>query len=101
MLIEKIGEYNLPLCLLFTDYEKDFDSAEHAYLWRSLESASTHLPMISTLQEIQSKSITAIFVHEKRKQVKGGVRQGDCVFPLLFNAALQLVFDELDGKTKV
>ena len=102
LLIEKTREYNLPLYLLFVDYEKAFDSVEHASLWRSLESASVHPSIISTLQEIQSKSTTTIFVHERQIpiQIKRGVRQGDCISPLLFNAALQLVFDELDWQNK-
>ncbi|GFN80636.1 retrovirus-related pol polyprotein from type-1 retrotransposable element r2 [Plakobranchus ocellatus] len=35
-LIEKCNEYNLPLCLGFIDYEKAFDSVEHAAIAQAL-----------------------------------------------------------------
>uniref|UniRef100_A0A0M3I600 Reverse transcriptase domain-containing protein n=1 Tax=Ascaris lumbricoides TaxID=6252 RepID=A0A0M3I600_ASCLU len=83
MLIEKTREYNSPLYLLFVDYEKAFDAAEHASLRKSLENASVHPSIISILQEIQSKSITTIFVHERQIpiQVKRGEYGRETAYP--------------------
>ena len=34
--IEKCNEFNLPLCIAYIDYEKAFDSVEHAIIFKAL-----------------------------------------------------------------
>ena len=100
LLTEKCLEWNHPLWLGLVDFEKAFDTVEHAALWATLR--KQHVPdqyvkILATLYEHQTA-----YVHtetdSKEFPVSRGVRQGDPISALLFIAVMEEVFRELKMK---
>ena len=51
-LIEKVNEYNLPVCLAFVDYEKAFNSVEHHGIMDALDKHHIHKTYIELLTNL-------------------------------------------------
>lgn len=97
-LIEKCREFQLPLILIFIDYEKAFDSVEINAVLASLKNQGIDHGYINILKEIYSGCTTEITIFEEpiKVPIERGVRQGDTISPKLFTAAMEDVFRKLD-----
>ena len=100
--IEKADEYNLPLYLLFVDFEKAFDSVEVNAVWQSLQQAAVHPSVIGVMQNIYKQSRSEVHLDGRKIEIetRRGVRQGDSTSPKFFNACLQMVFNRLSWERK-
>ena len=50
--IEKCNEFNLPLCIAYIDYEKAFDSVEHAIIFKALRNIGINETYINIIEDI-------------------------------------------------
>ena len=102
LLIEKSNEYNFPLWFALVDFEKAFDSVEHAALWDVLEKQSVpaqYVDLIKSLYEGQTASVQA-GVRSREFAIERGVKQGDPISALLFIAVMQAILGGLQTKWK-
>ena len=78
--------HNLPTFVAFVDLVKDFDTVDHKFLMKVLESYGAPLNLKSAI----ARMYTDIKIVLKLGKVKAemnqtvGVRQGDCMAPVLF-----------------
>ena len=96
--IERCGEYEIPLCLAFIDFEKAFDSIKWETIFEALRRQGIEGPYISLLKEIYTNATASLHINDDTVtiDVKKGVRQGDTISPKLFSAGLEEVFKRLD-----
>ena len=59
-LVEKCNEYTLPLCLVFVDYEKAFDSVEHNGIVDAMRAHGIHETYVATLASIYNNGTSVI-----------------------------------------
>ena len=93
-LIEKTNEFNIPLVLLFIDYEKAFDTIEINALLSALNEQGIPGKYIKFLQIMNKNSNARIKMHKVSDEIKlkRGVRQGDSISHKLFTSCLESVF---------
>ena len=51
-LVQKANEYELPMCFIFVDYEKAFDSVEHVGISESIKDHQVDRVYLETLANI-------------------------------------------------
>ena len=93
ILIQKCAEWNLPLWLSAIDFEKAFDKVDHTYLWQSLRAQNVpenYIHVLGSIYGLQGGSVQTP-VRSRWFDIRSGVRQGDPISPLLFNAVLEQV----------
>ena len=98
-IIEKSNEYNLPLCIGFTDYEKAFDTVEHFAIFEALRKTNVNETYINILQNIYNQATARVHLDKlvsTEFPIHRGVRQGDPLSPKLFTAVMEEVFKKAD-----
>ena len=82
-LLERVREYKLPLCLLFIDYEKAFDSVELNAVLRALVEQGIDSNYVELIKYANTGCSTNIklFHRDIRIPIEKGVRQGDPISP--------------------
>ncbi|KAE9415301.1 hypothetical protein Angca_004484, partial [Angiostrongylus cantonensis] len=97
-LIEVSRKYKRPLCLIFIDLEKAFDSIEIEAVMEALSSQGVPTQYIKILRELYNNFTTKIspFYNDINVDDKRGVRQGDTISPKLFPATIQNVMRTLE-----
>ena len=99
-LIEKANEYQLNLCVGYIDYEKAFDSIEHAELFIALRKTGVNETYVKILEDIYTNAIATIHLDNdvsKPIYINRGVRQGDTISPKIFTTAMEVeIFKKLD-----
>ena len=100
LLIEKAQEWNSELWIAAVDYAKAFDSVEHASLWNALSSQGVPSGYIRLLKLIYAGQVGKVITDTSSKQfsILRGVRQGDPLSTLLFNAMMESIFRSLKIK---
>ena len=91
IVISKTGEWNLPLFIASLDLKKAIDRIEHEALFASLRSQGVDEPHLALLMDIYFGQVGSAN-GSRDFNIERGVRQGDVLSSLLFNAALETVF---------
>ena len=86
-MISKSLEWSMPLWIVSIDLRKAFDRIEHRALMAALQAQGLSSEYISLLELLYRHQIGV--VDDYRFPIRRGVRQGDVLSPLLFNAALE------------
>ena len=101
IIIQQSLEWNAPLYLNFVDFEKAFDSVDHATLWKLLEHYGIPQKLVNIIRESYD-GFRCRVVHEggltDSFEVKTGVRQGCLLSPFLFLLAIDWVMGETTRK---
>jgi len=100
--MERAQEYKFPLCLVFVDYEKAFDSVEVNAVLNAIGRQGVQRKYVKLLEDVNNGCSTYIKLFHDNLEipVKRGVRQGDTISPKLFTAALEDVFRRLDWEDR-
>ena len=101
-LVQKSNEYEIPMCFIFVDYEKAFDSVEHCGIINAIKEHQINSVYIETLINIYNSGTSIIRLDKESNKfpIQKGVRQGDTLSPKLFNAGLEQVFRMLKWDNK-
>ena len=96
--IEKSNEYGKDHCMVFIDYTKAFDSVNHNYILRALQKqgiSDTYLILIASMYtDLRARLVTDI--KGEYFSIEKGVKQGDSLSPIIFNATLEQIFRNLN-----
>lgn len=86
--------------MAFIDFSKAFDSIEWPILWDALITYGIHPVLINLLIKIYENSQTNVRIKEEEIEVEieRGVKQGDVMSPILFNAVLQMAIENIDWR---
>jgi hypothetical protein len=90
-----------PLCVTFLDVRKAFDSVSHETILRAVQRLGVPQRLREYVADLYSGVTTRIRVGSQvsAEMVVGrGVRQGDPLSPLLFNAVIDWVMSEVDRR---
>lgn len=101
-LIEKTQEYNMPLYLIFVDFEKAFDSIETLAILNSLQNSRIDHRYTNLIKNIYDMATLTVKLHTQTNPIKmkKGVRQGDTISPKLFTLCLEDIFKKLNWDDK-
>ena len=86
-MISKGIEFNVPVWIISIDLKKVFDRIEHHALFRALREQEMDPEIIALLERLYSDQHGT--VGNYRFRISRGVRQGDVLNPILFNAVLE------------
>ena len=98
--LERSREYKLPLCAVFVDFEKAFDSVEVNAVLQSLVEQGINKEYVELLKDANTRCSTEITLFKSpiNIPVGKGVKQGDTISPKLFSACLEMVIRKLNWK---
>jgi exonuclease III len=96
-LIQKCEEFQIGVYLAFVDYRKAFDSLDHQFLFTALQKQLVPTAYINIIKSFYNKSTARILLDNTGDSfyIQKGVKQGDPLSPMLFNAALEAIFRQL------
>ncbi|CCX06913.1 Similar to LINE-1 reverse transcriptase homolog; acc. no. P08548 [Pyronema omphalodes CBS 100304] len=80
------------LYLVLLDQEKAYDRIDHGFLWKTLEQFGVPIDIIRAIQGCYSQAKSVVSINKFTSEtfdVKSGVRQGDPLPCLLFNAVIE------------
>ncbi len=88
--------------MAFIDYNKAFESLEHNFIFKALQNQGVHTQIITIIKEIypNPKSRIITDVTGPYFEIQKSVRQGDPLFPILFNTTLKKIFRNLHWESK-
>ena len=100
LLLEASSEWNLLVWLGLVDFEKAFDTVEHAPLWDALEQLGVQTEYIDLLKTLYHEQASTVLAGEESRafSLERGVKQGDPVSSLLFLAVMEVIFRKLKKK---
>ena len=87
-MVSKCIEWNIPIWIVSIDLRKAFDRVEHSKLFDALARLNVddnYIYLLKLLYENQEEIVGNMI----RFPIRRGVRQGDVLSPVLFNAALE------------
>ena len=88
----KANEYNLPLHIGLTDYEKTFSTVEQFSITEALRKANLNKTCVKIVQNICSQATAKIHLHKLVSDeftINRGVKQGNSFSPKLFTAVME------------
>lgn len=90
--VGSVIEYNMDIWICSIDLQKAFDRIEFSSIFDALRNHGISEPYVQLLQALYSHQYAT--VHDSSHfPIFRGVKQGDIISPLLFNCALQIVFE--------
>ena len=97
VLHEQAAEWQLNLWVAAIDFKKAFDSINHDKLWQALNEQHVPTAYITLLQSLYAQQNATVKTdqHSRRFNIERGVKQGDPLSSLLFNALLEHLFKRL------
>ena len=93
-MIEKAGEHNATLFILFVDLQKAYDSVPRKALWQVLQKCGVPPTMLSIIRSFHEGMHAEVRVGSTATdsfEVQNGLRQGCTMAPTLFNIYLSAV----------
>ena len=90
-LISKCNEFNLPIWLASLDLKKAFDKITHKVIFEALRNQGIEEPLVAWIIDLYSNQ-TGCVDNNSEFLISRGVRQGDVLSSIIFNAALELIF---------
>jgi hypothetical protein len=100
-LIEKRREYNLPLFLLFLDYEKTYDRVYRCKLWNILIEYGLSSNLVNAIKSLYDN--TSIIFNKENKDITGtplkvsqGLRQGCGLSPVFVDIYINKVIRRME-----
>ena len=87
----------MPLWVSAVDFKKAFDTINHDHLWQALRHQQVPPQYIRLLQSLYSQQTATVRTDKQSKQfnIQRGVKHGDPLSSLLFNALLEDIFKTL------
>lgn len=81
-ILEKTREYRMPLCLMFIDLNKAFDSVKHGVVWNALINQGVGGDLIKVFKNMYEKTTATVKLDRvgKKFEIQKGMKQGIC-FP--------------------
>lgn len=101
-LIKKSEEYSFPLCILFVDFEKAFDSIYTGKIIEVLHKRGIDNRIIKIMHQLLNNSCLK-FQHEGTSvdiKVQRGLKQGDVISPKIFINVLKELFDVMQWEER-
>ena len=97
--IEKMNEFKRPLWICAIDFQKAFDTVEHASIWKALLAQGVPSRYVALLQDLYAGQTGQVITDRESKvfQISRGTKQGDPISPALFSAVLE---DAISGTVK-
>ena len=95
-IMEKRKEFNLPIYLLFLDYEKAYDRVRRPILWNILEEYEIPKNLINAIKSMYDNTSITIEGDNKSKReiINQGLRQGCGLSPILFDLYINKILEE-------
>ena len=102
LLLESCDEWNFPLWLGLVDFEKAFDTVEHAPLWNALHELGVQPEYVDLLKDLYRRQESTVLAGKESRPfaLERGVKQGDPVSSLLFLAVMEIIFRRLKKRWK-
>ena len=100
LLLERSSEWNAEVWLALVDFEKAFDTVEHAALWAALLELGVDVAYIDLLKMVYSEQAATVSAGSESRafNLGRGVKQGDPISPLLFLAIMEVLFRRLKAR---
>eukprot|EP00959_Pyramimonas_sp_CCMP1952_P046076 962425-Pyramimonas_sp.AAC.1 len=100
MLQEATEEWQMPLYFAAVDFKKAFDSVTHSSIWSALQNQGVPPCYIDVLAKLYQKQSGAVKTDRTSKtfSIQRGVKQGDPLSSLLFNAVSEAVLRKAKSK---
>ena len=98
-LASRAAEFHLPLWIASLDLRKAFDRIEYEVLFQALRDQGLEAPMIALILDLYSPQRGSAN-GSRFFDITRGVKQGDVISSLLFNAALEFVFKKWKRKLR-
>jgi len=100
MIQEKSYEWQLGLWTATIDFKKAFDTVSHKQLWRTLRQQGVSPPYVQLLRALYADSTATVQTDRRSRpfSLQRGVKQGDPLSSLLFNAVLEELFASIKHK---
>ena len=97
LLQEKCSEWRTDLWIAAVDFKKAFDTVSHESLWRALSSQGVPMGYIRLISKLYSNQTAAVCVDDISREfgLFTGVKQGDPMSPVFFNASPEDIFRDL------
>ena len=89
-LTAKANEWSLPLWIVSLDLSKAFDRVDHEALFAALAENGIPQNMLMLIRRLYAKQIGRVD-DSKQFPIERGVKQGDILSPMLFNAVMQVL----------
>ena len=90
-LASRTSEWNLPLWIASLDLRKAFDRIDHTAMVQALREQGVEDPEVALLLDLYAHQVGSAN-GSRVFDIQRGVKQGDVISSLLFNAALEFVF---------
>jgi hypothetical protein len=101
-ILEKRREFNLPMCILFIDYEKTYDNANREKRWQILNDENIPFQLQKAIQSLYKNSKICIKYYDGQLSdpvnTNKGVKQGYGLSPDLFNIYINKIIEEWKQK---
>jgi len=97
-LMEKHYEYNKDLHMLYADFKQAYDSINREQLWITIRNFGIPDKLVRLIQICNEQTYCKVRFLEELSTIfecKIGLRQGDALFPVLFNLALEKVMRDI------
>eukprot|EP00102_Acyrthosiphon_pisum_P016797 XP_008187888.1 PREDICTED: uncharacterized protein LOC103310660 [Acyrthosiphon pisum] len=98
-IMEKYYEFDKDLHMTFIDFRQAYDSVDREQLWIVLQNVRLFKKLVSLVKSCNSNATCKVRFFGKGVRgfriVKSGLRQGELLFPILFNIALKRVVRDM------